>query len=138
MTQISKGLPQTSFSPNNCHKLYPMCDRLETLLHCACILSNFYFLDRPAGWIIRSRTSTVEFYSWSTGFSTDSHQQVREKQSLYSSGQTLRAWKLRLPGFIEKSSHDCKFVSPRNRPPLPPTIYPWYLFLLEAEWSPGP
>jgi hypothetical protein len=30
-----------------------------------------------------------------------------------------------------------KFVSPTHRPPLPPRRYQWYLFLLEAESTPG-
>jgi len=31
-----------------------------------------------------------------------------------------------------------KFVSLTHRPPLPPSKYTWYSFLLEAESTPGP
>ena len=29
-------------------------------------------------------------------------------------------------------------VSSTHRPPLPPSRYPWYSFLFEAEQTPGP
>ena len=51
---------------------------------------------------------------------------------------------MRVPGgsdsqiSIQTSLEGGKDVSPRHRPPLPPTIYSWYSFVLEAESTPGP
>jgi len=43
------------------------------------------------------------------------------------------------PIISRQSAHDGgKFVRSTHRPPLPPKIYPWYSFLLEAESTPGP
>ena len=40
---------------------------------------------------------------------------------------------------FRQSAHKTgKVVSPRHRPPLLPGEDPWYLFLLEAESTPGP
>ena len=47
--------------------------------------------------------------------------------------------RLSLPDFLRKSTHEGgKVVSHMHRPPLPPRKYSWYLFLLEAESTPGP
>ena len=57
----------------------------------------------------------------------------------------LQAWsgpegsrKSRFPHSIT-TAQDCgKVVNLTHRPPLPPRKYTWYLFLLEAESTPGP
>ena len=41
--------------------------------------------------------------------------------------------KLRFPGFKTKAQDGGKVVSFRHRPPLPPSKYIWYSFVLEAE-----
>jgi len=57
----------------------------------------------------------------------------------------LEAWsgpegsrKLRFPDYMTTAQDGGKLVSPTQRPPLPPENAPWYLFLLEAESTPGP
>ena len=57
----------------------------------------------------------------------------------------LQAWsnpedsrKLRFPDFMTTVQDGGKVVSLTHRPPLPPTKYTWYSFLLEAESTPGP
>ena len=57
----------------------------------------------------------------------------------------LQAWagpegysRLRLPDFVTTAHEGGKVISPKHRPPLPPTKYPRYSFLLEAESNPGP
>ena len=58
----------------------------------------------------------------------------------------LQAWtgpegsrKLRLPHFVTMVQDGGRFSALRTgRPPLPPRKYFWYLFLLEAESTPGP
>ena len=57
----------------------------------------------------------------------------------------LQAWsgpegsrKLRFPDFMTTAQDGGKVVSLTHRPPLPPRKCSWYLFLLEAESTPGP
>jgi hypothetical protein len=57
----------------------------------------------------------------------------------------LQAWsgptfsgKLRFPDFMTTAQDGGKVVSLKHRPSLPPGITPGYLFLLEAESTPGP
>ena len=46
--------------------------------------------------------------------------------------------KLRFPDFMTTAQDGGKVVSLAHRPPLPPKKYTWYLFLSEAESTPGP
>jgi hypothetical protein len=63
-----------------------------------------------------------------------------------SAAVALQAWtdpegsrKLRLPDFVTMVQDGGRFSALRTgRPPLPPRKYFWYLFLLEAESTPGP
>ena len=57
----------------------------------------------------------------------------------------LQAWgdpegsrKLRFPDFMTTAQDGGKVVSLTHRPPLPPSKYTWYSFLLEAESTPEP
>ena len=57
----------------------------------------------------------------------------------------LQAWsdpegsrKLRFPDFMTTAQDDGKIDSLTHRPPLPPTRYTWYSFVLEAESTPLP
>ena len=57
----------------------------------------------------------------------------------------LQAWtgpegsrKLRFPDFVTTVQDGGKVVSLKHRPPLPRGKCSWYLFLLEAESTPGP
>jgi len=57
----------------------------------------------------------------------------------------LHAWsgpevsrKLRFPDFMTTAQDGGKIVSLTHRPPLLPSKYTWYSFLLEAESTPGP
>jgi len=57
----------------------------------------------------------------------------------------LQAWsgpegsrKLRFPDFMKTAQNGGKVVSLTHRPPLSPGNNTWYLFLLEAESTPGP
>ena len=57
----------------------------------------------------------------------------------------LQAWsgpegyrKLRFQDLMKMAQDGGKVVSLTHRPPLPPRKYTWYLFLLEAESTPGP
>jgi len=52
----------------------------------------------------------------------------------------LQAWTGHEASQISRqSAHEGgKVVSPTHRPPLPPRKYSWYLFLLQAESTPGP
>ena len=56
---------------------------------------------------------------------------VRVKQSLYRPGQTPR-----IPGGWGSQFQDNRLVSLRRRPLLLHSKYPWYSFLLEAEYTP--
>ena len=56
----------------------------------------------------------------------------------------LQAWsgpegsrKLRYSDFMKAAQDGGKVVSLTHRPPLPPSKYTWYSFLLEAESTPG-
>jgi len=63
---------------------------------------------------------------------------VKSKQSLYRSGETLRSPGSLGPHISRQSAHEGgKFVSLTLRPPLSPSKYSWYLFLLQAESIPG-
>jgi len=44
--------------------------------------------------------------------------------------------KLRLTDFMTTAQDDGKVVSLTHQPPLSPSKYTWYLFLLEAESTP--
>jgi hypothetical protein len=46
--------------------------------------------------------------------------------------------RLRLQDFKTVDNEGGKVVNPTHRPPLPPRIYSWYSFLLEAESTTGP
>jgi len=64
---------------------------------------------------------------------------AKVKRSHYRSGQAHRvpeSWDSKVS---RQSAHEGdKIVSPTHRPPLPSRKYSWYLFLLEAESTPGP
>ena len=45
---------------------------------------------------------------------------------------------LRFPDFMTTAQNSGKVVSLMHRPPLPPSKYTWYSFLLEDESTPGP
>jgi len=59
-------------------------------------------------------------------------------QSHFRPGQVLRAPAVWDSQISKQSANESdKFVSPTLQPPLPPRIYSWYSFLLEAESTPG-
>ena len=69
------------------------------------------------------------------------------KELWHSKGKSvpLQAWsgpecsrKLRFPDFMTTAQDGGKFVSLTHRPPLPPSKYSWYSFLLETVSTPGP
>ena len=79
--------------------------------------------------------------------SSHSHTLLFYTLSLFKKGKAVRlqAWsgpegstKLRFPDFMTTAQDDGKVVSPTHRPPLPPSKYSWYSFLLEAESTSGP
>jgi len=49
-----------------------------------------------------------------------------------------RVWNLTLPIISRQSAHAGGMASHTHGPPLPPTRYSWYSFLLQAESTPGP
>jgi hypothetical protein len=58
---------------------------------------------------------------------------------LQACGQTLRVLEGLGSQISRQLAHEGgKVVSPLHRPPLPPRIYSWYSYLLEAESTPGP
>ena len=64
---------------------------------------------------------------------------VKVKQSHYRSEQTQRVPEVSGSQISRQSAHEGgKVVSPTQRPPLPPSKYYWYSFLLEVESIPGP
>jgi hypothetical protein len=51
----------------------------------------------------------------------------------------LRLQEVGVPRISRQSAHEGdKVINPSHPLPLPPRQYPWYTFLLEAEWTPGP
>jgi len=68
------------------------------------------------------------------------HKAFREcgsyKPSLY---RPLEVQEVQVPRISRQSAHEGgKVVSPMHWLPVPRKGYPWYLFLLEAESTPGP
>jgi len=62
---------------------------------------------------------------------------VKIKQSIYRHGQAFRLPEGWGSQTWRQSAHEVgKVASPRYRPPLPPTKYSWYSFLLNAESTP--
>jgi hypothetical protein len=65
--------------------------------------------------------------------------------SLKGKAVPLQAWsgpedcrKLGFPDYMTTAQDGVKVVSLTHWPPLPPSKYSWYSFLLEAESTPGP
>jgi hypothetical protein len=56
------------------------------------------------------------------------------KQSHYRPPRPLSFQVVEVPRFLDRGG---KVVSPKHWPPLPSRTYSWYLFLLEAELTPG-
>jgi hypothetical protein len=65
--------------------------------------------------------------------------EAKVKQSHYRLDRPLRLQDFEAPRFLDNRQHEGgKVVSLTHRPPLPPRKFSWYLFLLEAESTPGP
>jgi len=66
---------------------------------------------------------------------------MQGKAESYSITGLVRPYGLQVVGasrISRQSAHiGGKFVRPTRRPPLPPRRYPWYLYVLEAESTPG-
>jgi hypothetical protein len=64
---------------------------------------------------------------------------VKVKQSRYRPGVVQRVpGSYKFPDYMTTAQDGGKVVSLTHRPPLPPRKCSWYLFLLEAESTPGP
>jgi hypothetical protein len=64
---------------------------------------------------------------------------IKVKQSLYRLGQALRVPGVWASQISSESVHETiKVIGHTHQPPLPFRRYPWYSFLAEAEFTPGP
>ena len=75
-------------------------------------------------------TSLENVIFWNLVYYTREMVKIKLKQSRYRFPGSLISW---------QSAHEGgKVVSPTHRPPLPPSNYSWWSFLLQAESTPGP